>query len=127
MPGAGQLQRFAMLAVGCKAGIVWLWRYTVPHQYTPSGSPCPEAFTLVCIHCACSLPEPLQPPSPFLEPPPNPAALPQAADKPSHSHLSHLLPLTHDSPLHVNKPSHLPVCSDTENDVSATAALYCEP
>lgn len=46
---AGQPQRFAMLAVGCKAGIVWLWRYSVPHQYSPSGSPSPEAFTLVPI------------------------------------------------------------------------------
>lgn len=49
VPGAGQPQRFAMLAVGCKAGIVWLWRYSVPHQYSPSGSPSSEAFTLVPI------------------------------------------------------------------------------
>ena len=52
LPDAGQQQRFAMLAVGCKAGVVWLWRYHVPHQYTPSGSPSPEAFTLVCPHQA---------------------------------------------------------------------------
>lgn len=41
------VQRFAMLAVGCKAGIVWLWRYQIPSQYTPAGSATPEAFTLV--------------------------------------------------------------------------------
>ena len=76
MPGAGQLQRFAMLAVGCNSGIVWLWRYTVPHQYTPSGTPSPEAFTLVCIHYACLLPQPPSP-DPLPPPPPNPAALPQ--------------------------------------------------
>ena len=59
MVDAGQQQRFAMLAVGCKAGIVWLWRYDVPHQYTPSGSPTAEAFTLVCIlHAYCMLAPP---------------------------------------------------------------------
>lgn len=41
------VQRFAILAVGCKAGIVWLWRYQIPSQYTPAGSATPEAFTLV--------------------------------------------------------------------------------
>lgn len=38
-----------MLAVGCKAGLVWLWRYEVPYQHTPSGRPSPQAFTLVRI------------------------------------------------------------------------------
>ena len=37
-----------MLAVGCKAGIVWLWRYCIPTQYSPSGSAAPQAFSLVC-------------------------------------------------------------------------------
>ncbi|DBA85227.1 TPA: hypothetical protein ACH3X2_005930 [Trebouxia sp. C0005] len=41
------VQRFAMLAVGCKAGIVWLWRYRIPTQYSPSGSAAPQAFSLV--------------------------------------------------------------------------------
>lgn len=63
LPDAGQQQRFAMLAVGCKAGVVWLWRYHVPRQYTPAGSPSLEAFTLVCprqassppsLHCAAT-------------------------------------------------------------------------
>ncbi|KAA6429373.1 MAG: hypothetical protein FRX49_00767 [Trebouxia sp. A1-2] len=41
------VQRFAMLAVGCKAGIVWLWRYRIPTQYSPSGSAAPQAFSLL--------------------------------------------------------------------------------
>ena len=40
-------QCFAMLAVGCKAGIVWLWRYQLPSHPAPSGSVSPDAFTLV--------------------------------------------------------------------------------
>ena len=44
--GAG-VQRFAMLAIGCKAGIVWLWRYGIPTRYSPSGSAAPQAFSLV--------------------------------------------------------------------------------
>jgi hypothetical protein len=46
------VQRFAMLAVGCKAGIVWLWRYRIPSQYSPSGSAAPQAFSLVCTASA---------------------------------------------------------------------------
>jgi len=46
------VQRFAMLAVGCKAGIVWLWRYHIPGQYSPSGSAAPQAFSLVCTASA---------------------------------------------------------------------------
>ena len=45
---AGQ-QCFAMLAVGCKAGIVWLWRYQLPGQYAPFGTASPDAFTLVWL------------------------------------------------------------------------------
>ena len=44
---AGRQQGFAMLAVGCKAGVVWLWRFRVPSQYYPSGRLSPEEFTLV--------------------------------------------------------------------------------
>lgn len=44
---AGRQQRFAMLAVGCKAGVVWLWRFRVPSPYSPSGHLSPEQFTLV--------------------------------------------------------------------------------
>jgi len=49
---AAGVQRFAMLAVGCKAGIVWLWRYRIPTQYSPSGSAAPQAFSLVCTASA---------------------------------------------------------------------------
>ena len=38
-----------MLAVGCKAGIVWLWRYQLPGQYAPFGTISPDAFTLVWL------------------------------------------------------------------------------
>ena len=102
VPDAGQPQRFAMLAVGCKAGIVWLWRYTVPHHYIPSGSPSPEAFSLVCIYHACSFPQPPPPLPPMLlnlillkelciatcaacpSPPSTPLAAPRHTSKPSH-------------------------------------------
>ncbi|KAL0042386.1 hypothetical protein WJX77_010878 [Trebouxia sp. C0004] len=49
LPATGDtgVHRFAMLAVGCKAGIVWLWRYRIPTQYSPSGSAAPQAFSLV--------------------------------------------------------------------------------
>ena len=47
VPNAGQQQRFAMLAVGCQAGLVWLWRFHLPCQYSPSGSASAEAFSLV--------------------------------------------------------------------------------
>ena len=46
-PGKPGGKRFAVLAVGCKAGVVWLWRYWLPQQPTPSGSANPNSFDLV--------------------------------------------------------------------------------
>ena len=54
---AGQ-QSFALLAAGCKAGIVWLWRYSLPAQYAPVGYPSPNAFALVSspsFHCSITI------------------------------------------------------------------------